>query len=216
MKYLALRICIVALFATTGIASLYAQLKGDVTTAMMCYYSPFSNTGKAVSETFGYGKNFNGYAYVEMSGLFGTPVSAYGQFYWEHKWWDSSIFLHAEYRGVLSSDFYESNLYAGAAFSIPMKSGYLAIEPLLMWKQGYGFGGQLSFVGGWQWNKFLLEHCTDFSKVQNKTSNVDIFSETRLYYNLIPHISIGLVGAVSCSDTDVTYKDLYLSLKFSL
>lgn len=182
----------------------------------MCYYSPFSNTGKTVSETFACGQQYNGYAYIEMSGLFGTPVSAYGQFYWEHKWWESTMFLHAEYRGVLSDGYYENNVYAGVAFSVPTASGNFAIEPLVMWKQGFGFGGQLSFVGGWQWSKFQLEHCTDFWKVQKMKSNIDIFSETRLYYNMISHLSVGLVGAISFSDNDVTSKDLYLSLKFSL
>ena len=85
-----------------------AQEKNDLSSSLMFLYSPLDGSGKVLSETTSIGKNHVGYAYAELTGLCGGGAEAYGQFFWEQKFWDKPIFIHAEYRGTVANSFYES------------------------------------------------------------------------------------------------------------
>ena len=74
---------------------------------LSCLYAPWDNCGKITSETTALGKRHVGYAYVEIAGFSGQAPEAYGQFFWEQKFWESPVFIHAEYRAVAANAFYE-------------------------------------------------------------------------------------------------------------
>ena len=116
----------VLLLQSFGLA---AQEKSDISSSLMLLYSPFDGSGKVASETTALGKDHVGYAYAELAGFSGSGAEAYGQFFWEQKFWEKPIFMHAEYRGIAAGGFYESTAYTGAAYCIYSKHGFLALEP---------------------------------------------------------------------------------------
>ena len=190
--------------------------KGKFTSSMMCLYAPGQNIGKVVSETTSLGDNHVGYAYVELSGWSGKSIEGYGQFFWEQKWWKLPLFLHAEYRGVTMASQYESTAYLGATWCLYAKYGYVALEPLLMWKQNNGVGGQFSIVGGWEWKRLLFEHYTDIWKAHKMTSAADIYSQSRIFMNVYKRLSVGVIGTMFYSIGASPNSNVFLALKIKL
>lgn len=197
-------------------SNLTAQEKSDLSSSLMFMYSPFDGSGKAVSETTSIGKDHVGYAYAELTGFKGGGSEAYGQFFWEQKFWEQPIFIHTEYRGLAGNSFYESTAYAGAAYCIYSKHGYLALEPLAMWKQRSGFGAQFSIVGGWEWKHFIIEHYTDLWKTHKMHTPIDIYSQTRLFVKIYKRLSAGVIGTIYYSPENIVSEGVHLSLRWKL
>lgn len=195
---------------------LWAQENNDISSSLMLLYSPADGSGKAVSETTSIGKDHVGYAYTELTRLNGGASEGYGQFFWEQKFWDKPIFIHAEYRGVISDSFYESTAYIGTAYCIYSKHGYLALEPLAMWKQRSGIGGQFSIVGGWEWKHFIIEHYTDLWKTHKMNTVIDIYSQTRLFVKVYKRLSAGLIGTIYYSPENFVSEGAYIALRWKL
>ena len=193
-----------------------AQEKNDLSSSLMFLYSPLDGSGKVLSETTSIGKNHVGYAYAELTGLCGGGAEAYGQFFWEQKFWNKPIFIHAEYRETVANSFYESTAYLGAAYCVYSKHGYLALEPLAMWRQRLGFGAQFSVVGGWEWKHFILEHYTDLWKTHEMNTPIDIYSQTRFFVKVYKRLSAGVIGAIYYSPDNVTSEGAYLALRWRL
>jgi hypothetical protein len=193
-----------------------AQEKSDISSSLMLMYSPFDGSGKVASETTALGEDHVGYAYAELTGLSGGNAEAYGQFFWEQKFWEKPLFMHAEYRGVAAGGFYESTAYLGAAYCIYSRHGYLALEPLAMWKQRMGFGGQFSVVGGWEWEHFIIEHYTDLWRTHKMTSPVDLYSQTRLFVKVYKRLYAGLIGTICYSPGNIAAKGVYAALRWRL
>lgn len=198
---------------------LSAQEGSDLSSSLMLMYSPLDDSGKVASETNSIGKHHVGYAYAELSRLRGGNLEAYGQFFWEQKFWDKPIFLHAEYRGLAAKNFYESSAYLGAAYCLYSKHGYLALEPLAMWKQALGFGAQFSIVGEWEWKHVMLEQYTDLWKTHRTTTAMELYSETRLFVKLYQPLSAGLIATIFTIPDHAASRygqGLYLALKCDL
>lgn len=193
-----------------------AQEKDDLSSSLMLLYSPLDASVKVLSETSSIGKNHVGYAYAELTRLGDGGAEAYGQFFWEQKFWDNPIFIHAEYRGVVAASFYESSAYLGAAYCIYSKHGYLALEPFAMWKQRLGFGAQFSVVGGWEWKRFILEHYTDLWKTHKMDAPIDIYSQTRCFVKVYKRLSLGVIGTIYYSPDNVASGGAYLALRWKL
>ncbi len=200
----------------TSCFKVVAQDKNDLSSSLMLLYSPLDGSGKVLSETTSIGKNHVGYAYAELTGFCGGGPEAYGQFFREQKFWDKPIFIHAEYRGVVADSFYESTAYLGAAYCVYSKHGYLALEPLAMWKQRLGFGAQLSVVGGWEWKYFILEHYTDLWKTHKMDTPIDIYSQTRFFVKVYKRLSLGVIGTIYYSPDNVASEGAYLALRWRL
>lgn len=203
----------VLLLQSFGLA---AQEKSDISSSLMFLYSPFDGSGKVASETTALGKDHVGYAYAELAGFSGGGAEAYGQFFWEQKFWEKPIFMHAEYRGIAAGGFYESTAYTGAAYCIYSKHGFLALEPLAMWKQRMGFGGQFSMVGGWEWKRLIIEHYTDIWKTHKMNSPIDLYSQTRLFIKVYRRLYAGVIGTIYHSPRNLTSEGVYLSLRWRL
>ena len=207
---------ILALILMIPCFNLEAQEKSNISSSLMLMYSPFDGSGKAATETTALGENHVGYAYAELTGFSGGGAEAYGQFFWEQKFWEKPIFMHAEYRGVAAGGFYESTAYLGAAYCIYSRHGYLALEPLAMWKQRLGFGGQFSVVGGWEWKHFIVEHYTDLWRTHKMTSPVDLYSQTRLFVKVCKRLYAGLIGTIYYSPGNFATEGVYVSLRWRL
>ena len=207
---------ILALILLIPCFKLAAQEKSDISSSLMLMYSPFDGSGKISSETTSVGKDHVGYAYVEIGGFKDGGSEAYGQFFWEQKFWEKPIFIHAEYRGLAADSFYESTAYLGTAYCIYSKHGYLALEPLAMWKQNLGFGGQFSIVGGWEWKHFIIEHYTDIWKTHKMNTPIDLYSQTRFFVKVHKRLSAGVIGTIYYSPKNVVSEGVYLSLRWKL
>lgn len=195
---------------------LAAQEKSDIKSSLMCLYSPFDGSGKITTETTSIGKDHVGYAYAELTAFKGGGSEAYGQFFWEQKFWDKPVFIHAEYRGLASNSFYENTSFLGAAYCIYSRHGYLALEPLAMWKQRLGFGAQFSVVGGWEWNHFIIEQYTDLWKTHKMTSPIDIYSQTRFFVKVYKRLSAGMIGTIYYSPENVVSGGGFIALRWRL
>lgn len=195
---------------------LAAQEKSDIKSSLMCLYSPFDGSGKITTETTSIGKDHVGYAYAELTAFKGGGSEAYGQFFWEQKFWDKPVFIHAEYRGLASNSFYENTAFLGAAYCIYSRHGYLALEPLAMWKQRLGFGAQFSVVGGWEWNHFIIEQYTDLWKTHKMTSPIDIYSQTRFFVKVYKRLSAGMIGTIYYSPENVVSGGGFIALRWRL
>lgn len=207
------------LWVFLSLMALFAEAqekKSDITSTIMCMYAPWQEIGRVVSETTSLGDNHVGYAYVELSGFSGKNIEAYGQFFWEQKWWKLPLFIHAEYRGVAAASYYESTTYLGAAYCLYGKRGYVAFEPLFMWKQHSGVGGQFSIVGSWEWKRLLFEHYTDLWKAHRMTSTADLYSQSRLYLNVYKRFSIGVIGTLFYSFGSDPNSAAFFALKMEL
>ena len=214
MKKIALAFLTFFLFMSGFIMS--AQENSNISSSLMTLYSPFNGIGKVASEITSLGKNHVGYAYAELTGFSGGTSEAYGQFFWEQKFWEKPVFIHVEYRGVTTDSCYENTAYIGAAYCFYSKHGFLALEPLAMWKQCFGFGGQFSLVGGWEWDHFIIEHYTDIWKTHKMNSAVDIYSQTRLFTKIYKRLYAGVIGTVYYSPANVVSEAVYLSLRLRL
>lgn len=212
-KQLNTLICILMILSGANVG---AQNKSDVSSSLMCQYSPLDDSGRVTTETTASGRNHVGYAYAELTGFRGAVPEAYGQFFWEQKFWDKPIFIHSEYRGVAAGNFYESTAFLGASYCFYSKHGYLALEPLAMWKQRYGIGGQFSLVGGWEWDHFIVEHYTDIWKTHKMDSPVDLYSQTRLFVKVYGRLSVGVIGTIIHSPKNITSGNAYLSLRWKI
>lgn len=166
---------------------------------------------KIMTETTAVTDNSTAYAYTEISSL----KTWYGQFFYERKWWEAPVYLHAEYRGTVY-DTFESSIYLGGAWCYYNDAGFLAIEPLAAWKQGLGFGGQLSIVGDWDWKWFSLEHYTDVWRTHKMQTVVDAYAEVRGYFKACSWLSIGAVGTSYWSYSYNPDFGIYLALKINL
>ena len=207
---------LIALFSLIPCFELEAQEKSDISSSLMLLYSPFDGSGKVATETTALSGNHVGYAYAELTGFSGCGAEAYGQFFWEQKFWEKPLFMHAEYRGVAAGGFYESTAYLGAAYCIYSRHGYLALEPLAMWKQRMGFGGQISVVGGWEWKHFIVEHYTDLWKTHKMNSPIDIYSQTRLFVKVYKRLYAGLIGTIYISPGAIADEGVYVALRWRL
>ncbi|MBQ1973600.1 MAG: hypothetical protein II222_04570 [Paraprevotella sp.] len=196
--------------------NLAAQEKSDLSSSLMFMYSPFDGSGKVASETTSIGKNHVGYAYTELTRFKGGASEAYGQFFWEQKFWNLPIFIHTEYRGFSNNSFYESTAYLGAAYCFYSKHGYLALEPLAMWKQRLGFGAQFSVVGGWEWKHFIIEHYTDLWKTHKMNTAIDIYSQTRLFIKVYKRMSAGVIGTIYYNPENDVSEGVHLTLRWKL
>ena len=196
--------------------NLAAQEKSNLSSSLIFMYSPFNGSKNVVTETTSIDKNYVGYAYAELASFKDGGSEAYGQFLWEQKFWEHPIFIHTEYRGFVGNSFYESTAYIGAAYCIYSKYGYLTLEPLAMWKERLGYGGQFSVVGGWEWKHFIIEHYTDLWKTHKMDTALEIYSQTRLFVKVYNRLSAGVVGTIYYGpDKDVS-KVASLALRWRL
>ena len=192
---------------------------GSLMSAVYASYST-ANELKLVSETTGTGENYVGYAYVELGS---TPFLksnfnwAYTQIFWEQKFWETPLFLHAEYRTFLSENYYDNIFYLGAAYTFGFKNGYLAIEPLYRFNLIQGHGAQLSIVGGWDWKHLNLAHFTDIYSGHNMPTFCSMYNECRLFYKVCRHFEVGAVGILAYSfQSRLDAVSLALALKINL
>ena len=190
--------------------------KGQVTSSMMLMYSPFGDNGVIASETTGIGENHIGYGYIEMGDWRGHSFGAYGQFFWEQRWWDLPVFLHAEYRAAAGLSFFESTAYLGGAYCFYSQHGYLAIEPLAMWRQRGGFGGQLSIVGGWEWKHFQIETFNDLWKTHLTNVPAEFYSQTRLFVKITEKLALGIIGTLDYPFEGTPDADAMITLRWRL
>ena len=197
-------------------SNMAAQEKSDLSSSLMLMYNPLNSSGRVASETTSIGKNHVGYAYAELTAFKGGGSEAYGQFFWEQKFWEQPIFIHTEYRGLAGNLPYESTAYIGAAYCIYSKHGYLAFEPLAVWKQRLGFGAQFSVVGAWEWKHFIIEHFTDLWRTHKMNTAIDIYSQTRLFVKIYKRLSAGVIGTIYYSPKNVVSEGAYLSLRWKL
>lgn len=197
-------------------SNVVAQEMSDVSSSLMLWYSPLEGSGKVVTETTSIGKDNVGYVYAELTAFRSGSSEAYGQFFWEQKFWDKPIFIHTEYRGVVAGSFYESTAFVGMAYCIYTKYGFLALEPLAMWRQRLGFGGQFSVVGGWEWKRFVLEHYTDIWKTHKMDTAIDVYSQTRLFVKVYKRFSAGVIGTIYYSPDNIFSEGVYLALRWKL
>lgn len=167
---------------------------------------------KVVTETTAMYENWTGYAYNEIN----TRGAWYGQFFVEHKWWNYPVFLHAEYRGVMDCDWYENTALLGLAWCHYGKHGFLAIEPLALWRERMGFGGQISVVGGWEWKYFEIQHYTDIWRTSKMSSPVDVYNEGRFYFKAGKRLCLGLIGTMYWMVSESPNLALYAGIKFKL
>lgn len=165
---------------------------------------------KVVTETTAMSENGTGYAYNEIN----TKGSWYGQFFLEQKWWEYPVFLHAEYRGVMDSTWYESTALLGAAWCHYGEHGFIAVEPLALWRQRMGFGAQLSIVGAWEWRYFEIQHYTDIWKTTKMESPVDMYNEGRFYFKAGNRVALGLIGTMYWMIPESPNLALYLGVKY--
>lgn len=173
-----------------------------VKSAIITSYST-SNELKLISETNGFGKNHFGYAYIEIAA---TPFShtfskwAYFQLIWEQKFWDTPLFLHAEIRSFFSDNIASSHqLFAGLAYSLPLKNGAIILEPLYRYNNFDGHGAQFSIVGSYDWEHFNLNHFTDIYKGHKMINPLTIYNECRAFYKINRRFELGLIGIASYS-----------------
>lgn len=167
---------------------------------------------KIVTESVAVAENHTAYAYTETS----SAKSWYGQFFWEQKFWNAPIYLHAEYRGTMAGDWYENTAYFGAAWCYYNNIGYLALEPLFMWKEGLGVGAQASIVGEWNWKHFEIEHYTDIWRTHKMQSAVDFYIEARGYYKVVRWLSLGVIGNTYYTQGIKPNLGVYLAVKVNL
>ena len=189
---------------------LLPYLAGAQVTSSVGLYAT-KGEAKVMTETVAIADNHTGYAYTETS----STRSWYGQFFWEQKYWDTPIFLHAEYRGVMAGEWYENTAYFGMAWCCYNDVGFLAVEPLFMWKEAFGVGGQLSVVGEWNWKYVQLQHYTDIWRTHKMQTPVDAYAEVRAYYKACPRVYVGLTGNTFWSWGYAPTANLYLALKFN-
>ena len=166
---------------------------------------------KVVTETTAIYENATAYAYNEIN----PQGYWYGQYFVERKWWESPIYLHAEYRGTIFSSDHQQTVLLGAAWCYYGENGYCALEPLAAWKQYLGFGAQLSFVGGWNWNTVELQHYTDVLKTTRMTYVLDIYNEVRAYYRVYEALSLGVIGTMYSATGELLSCGLFAAAKYT-
>ena len=166
---------------------------------------------KVVTETTAIYENATAYAYNEIN----PQGYWYGQYFVERKWWQQPIYLHAEYRGTIFSSEHQQTALLGLAWCYYGKNGYCAVEPLAAWKEYLGFGAQLSFVGGWNWNRVELQHYTDILKTAKMNYALDIYNELRAYYRVYKGLSLGAIGTMYCATSEVLSAGLYVAAKYT-
>ena len=190
--------------------------KSQVNSSIMMLYSPFNDKGLIASESYKVGNNHVGYAYIEMGDWRGRSFGAYGQFFWEQKFWDSPFYLHWEYRANAASSYFESATYLGAAYTINSKHGFLSIEPLFMWKEYNGLGGQLSIVGGWEWKYFQIETFNDLWTTHLSSAPAEFNSQTRFFLKITPKFALGIIGTLYYDFTNRAVADGMLTLRWRM
>lgn len=166
---------------------------------------------KVVTETTAISDNITGYAYNEIN----TKGAWYGQFFLERKWWDVPVFVHAEYRGVLDGTWYQSAAFVGAAWCSYRERGFIAVEPLALWRQYEGAGAQLSVVGSWEWRWVELQHYTDVWKTHKMGATpVAMYNEARAWLKAAKNMSIGVVGTMYWSVPQMPQMNAYFAVKY--
>lgn len=205
-------------------AEAFAQEKenADCSSLMSAVYTTYSTSNelKVISETTGTGENYVGYAYVELGS---TPFIksdfnwAYAQLFLEQKFWETPLFLHAEYRTFLSDNYFDNIFHFGVAYTFGFKAGYLAIEPLYRYNAVQGHGAQLSIVGGWDWKHLNLAHFTDIYSGHNMPTFCSMYNECRLFYKVCRRFELGAVGILAYSfQNRLDAVSLALALKINL
>lgn len=173
-----------------------------IKSAIISSYST-SNELKLISETNGFGKNHFGYAYIEIGATpFSDSVSkwAYLQLIWEQKFWNTPLYLHTEVRSYFSDNIASSHqLFAGLAYSLPLKNGAIIFEPLYRYNNFDGHGAQLSILGSYEWKHFNLNHFTDIYNGHKMIYPLTIYNECRAFYKISKRFEIGLIGIASYS-----------------
>ncbi len=159
------------------------------------------NELKLISETTGIGRNYVGYVYIELGA---TPVAdsnnnwAYTQIFWEQKFWQQPIYIHVEYRALLTNS-YENDFYLGLAYTFTSSKGFLALEPLYRYGPNAGHGAQLSVVGGWEWKYVSLAHFTDLYWTSKMTTPLTMYNECRCFFKICPKFYVGAIGIMAYS-----------------
>ncbi len=159
------------------------------------------NELKLISETTGIGRNYVGYVYIELGATPFTDLNnnwAYTQIFWEQKFWDQPIFIHLEYRALLTKS-YENDFYLGLAYTYTSDKGFLALEPLYRYGPNAGHGAQLSVVGGWEWKYVSLAHFTDLYWTSKMTTPLTMYNECRCFFKICPKFYVGAIGIMAYS-----------------
>ena len=134
---------------------------------------------------------------------------AYIQLFHEHKFWETPLFLHAEFRSYgLDSHCY----YIGIAYDFFTPNGMIAVEPLLR----NGNSAQLSLVSGHDWGWCNLNTFTDIWSAGLNGSTAGCYSEAWLYFPITDWLQL---GGISCFSWDFALKPqitVFLGAKFNM
>lgn len=186
-------------------ASAQEQEGGSAITASFIGSYSTADELKLISETTGWGRNHMGYAYIEAGT---TPFKSggskwlYTQLMWEQKFWATPLYLHAEVRSYFTQGADSYQLFGGAAYSLPVKSGYLAFEPLYRFCSVGGHGAQLTVFGAYDWNHFNFMHYTDIYKTHKMSVPLTMYNECRAFYKINRRFEVGLIGIFCYSFID--------------
>lgn len=206
-----------AAFAIGGTAQTTNDNNHTVTSAVI--FNGGKDYLKAISETTQTTDDNTGYAYME--GAWGlnakSPNYFYTQLFWEQKFWETPIFVHAEFRTTLIEGGFNNIYYAGGAYCIYSKHGFAAIEPLYRYARSDGHGYQLSVVGGWEWKICELAQFIDWWGCKSSAFKPNnLYSETRFYFKVTKRLRLGAVVPLSYSPTTGFTAAFYGGVKWML
>ena len=149
---------------------------------------------------------------------------AYIQLFHEHKFWETPLFLHAEYR---SYGLDSHCLYLGAAYDFFTPHGMIALEPLLRNNSLFagnrapflgsdGYSAQLSIVTGHDWGWCNLNSFTDIWSAPRNGSGEGWYSEAWLYFPLTDCLQLGGIACFSWDLASSAQMSVFLGLKFNM
>lgn len=142
---------------------------------------------KVIAETELHDENSMSFLYTEVTLDNGKSTSSYVQLFREQKFWETPIYIHAEFRTFLAEQFLTDNIYMlGAAWGVMANdNSYITLEAL------YRYDGQNNWqfttVGGFNYKRLSFAHYADFYGV----GKIYIFSENKLFYQIAKHLKIG-------------------------
>ena len=169
----------------------------------------------------------NSFSYALLSDDLSSEGSfAYIQLFHEQKFWDSPLFLHAEWR---SYGLDSHCLYLGAAYSYDFFTphGMIAVEPLLRNNSFFegnhfpalksdGFSAQLSIITGHDWGWCNLNSFTDIWTAPRDGSGAGWYSEAWLYFPVTDWLQLGGIGCFSSDFAAFTQLSVFLGVKFNM
>ena len=167
----------------------------------------------------------NSFSYALLSDDLSSEGSfAYIQLFHEHKFWESPLFIHAEYR---SYGLDSHCLYLGAAYDFFTPHGMIAVEPLLrnhsLFEGNHlpvlrsdAFSAQLSVITGHDWGWCNLNSFTDIWTAPRDGSGAGWYSEAWLYFPVTDWLQLGGIGCFSSDFAAFTQLSVFLGVKFNM